>query len=251
MHHILVVPTLLDNYSYIIGGANGAVVVDPAESSPVMRALDRLGSPLVAILNTHGHFDHVAGNDELVRQTGCKVVKRDDMRPTGDGTDDSLVTVAGFDFRVIPTPGHSEDSLCFFLEAADSLAPAAFTGDTLFVGGCGRLFTRSPEMMWSSLARLAELPPETEVHCGHDYSLEDMEFAHDLEPHNEAVKARLEEIRSLVENGEPTVPSTIALELAVNPFLRANDPVLRKALGMETAGNEEVFAEVRRRKDRF
>jgi hydroxyacylglutathione hydrolase len=126
-----------------------------------------------------------------------------------------------------------------------------FTGDTLFVGGCGRLFTHSPEMMWFSLSRLAALPPDTEVYCGHDYTLEDLEFALDLEPDNEAVKARLEQIRTLVESGQPTVPSTIGLELASNPFLRANDPVLRRALGMQNATDVEVFAEVRRRKDRF
>jgi len=250
MRDITVVPTLLDNYTYVVEGELGAVVVDPAESSPVMRVLQKSGLELVAILNTHGHFDHVAGNRELVIETGCRVVSQVDWRSAGDGTPDSLLSVAGFEFRVIPTPGHSEDSVCYFIEGSDDSSPVVFTGDTLFVGGCGRLFTHSPEMMWASLARLAALPPETEVYCGHDYTLEDLEFALDLEPDNTAVKSRVDEIRSMIENGRPTVPSTISLELATNPFLRATDPVFRKALGLEDAMDVEVFAEVRRRKDR-
>jgi hydroxyacylglutathione hydrolase len=247
----LVLNTLLDNFTYVIHRENRAVVVDPSEAGPVLRLLDATGLTLAGIINTHGHFDHVAGNDELVKRTGCGLVGLADYSALNDGTGDSLLCIAGLDFRVLSTPGHSEDSLSFFLGAADGSAPMVFTGDTLFGGGCGRLFTHSPEMMWSSLVRLAGLPPETEVYCGHDYSLEDLEFALDLEPDNEAVKARLEQIRSLVEAGQATVPSTIALELASNPFLRANDPALRKVLGMEHSSDVEVFAEVRRRKDRF
>ena len=251
MPRTLVLNTLLDNLTYVIHRDKRAVVVDPSEAGPVLRLLDAMGLRLVGVLNTHGHFDHVAGNDELVKSTGCALVGVKDYSASNDGTGDGLLSIAGLDFRILSTPGHSEDSVSFLLGAADDSAPMVFTGDTLFVGGCGRLFTHSPEMMWSSLSRLAALPPDTEVYCGHDYTLEDLEFALDLEPDNEAVKARLEQIRSLVESGQPIVPSTIGLELASNPFLRANDPVLRRALGMQNATDVEVFAEVRRRKDRF
>ena len=246
----LVLNTLLDNLTYVVHQGSKAVVIDPSEAGPVLRLLDRTGLTLVGILNTHGHFDHVAGNDELVKRTGCVIAGVTDCSSPNDAGN-GLLSIAGLDFRVLSTPGHSEDSVSFFLETTDGSASVVFTGDTLFVGGCGRLFTHSPQMMWSSLSRLAALPPQTEVYCGHDYSLEDLEFALDLEPHNDTVKVRLEEIRSLVESGQPTVPSTIALELASNPFVRASDPVLRKALGMEYATDVEVFAEVRRRKDRF
>ncbi|MFW6102971.1 MAG: hydroxyacylglutathione hydrolase C-terminal domain-containing protein, partial [Chloroflexota bacterium] len=120
-----------------------------------------------------------------------------------------------------------------------------------FVGGCGRVFTRSPEAMWSSLQILAALPPETRVYCGHDYSLEDYEFAVTIEPDNPEVKRRLKEIRSLVESGSLTVPSTIRQELETNPFLRASSAEMKAALRMPDAGDAETFAALRRLKDRF
>jgi len=251
MRKIHALATLLDNLTYVVQVGSSAVVIDPSEAGPVLRVLEAHSLKLAAILNTHEHFDHVAGNDELVRETGCKVLTQADIRSAGDGAQDGLVSVAGLEFRVLVTPGHSEDSVCYLLERAGDSPPAVFTGDTLFVGGCGRLFTHSPEMMWASFTKLAGLPPETEVYCGHDYTLEDLEFALDLEPDNEAVKSRLQDIRSMVENGRLTVPSTIGIEMATNPFMRAKAPALRKTLGMEDASDVEVFAEVRRRKDRY
>jgi hydroxyacylglutathione hydrolase len=246
MHTVMVLGILADNYAYLVESGGDAVVIDPGEASPVLRALERSGSRLRAVLCTHGHFDHTGGSRELSQRTGCAVMLPDEALVKED-----RLAVGSLAFDVLRTRGHSADSVCFYLPPEGGVAGDLFTGDTLFLGGCGRLLTKSPEMMWSSLQALATLPPETKVYPGHDYTLENYEFAVTVEPDNRLVRARLEEIRSLIEADMPTVPSTIGLELTTNPFLRAVQPEMRRALGMEDASDVEVFAELRRRKDRF
>ncbi len=245
MHTVTTLGTLANNYTYVIEFEGNAAVIDPGESSPASRALDRSGARLLAVLCTHAHFDHTGGSDELSRRTGCEVWVPD------TSPDDSSHPVGSLTFSVLRTPGHSADSVCLYIPPVDGQTGAVFTGDTLFVGGCGRLFNSPPETMLRSLQRLAALPADTRVYCGHDYTLENYEFALTLEPDNDLVRARLEEVRTLIEGNESTVPSTIAQELATNPFLRTADPALKRAVGMENASDVEVFAEVRRRKDRF
>lgn len=254
VHSTTVIPTLADNYTYVLECEGEAVAIDPGEASPVLRRLRESDFSLRAVLCTHGHFDHTAGNEELARVTGCELhVPRSssESNPARVAGETVSLQAGPFQFSVMPTPGHSEDSVCYYLPPSDGSAGAVFTGDTLFVGGCGRMFTRSQEAMWQSFRRLASLPPDTRVYCGHDYALEDYEFAVTLEPGNPLVRERLEEIRALVESGRLTVPSTVALEVATNPFLRASDPVLKRVLGMQDALDVDVFAELRRRKDRF
>ena len=247
MHSVTVLGTLADNLTYVLERDGEAVVIDPGEASPVLRHLGATGSKLLAVLCTHGHFDHIGGISELVAYTSCDVVQPGETAP---GSDD-LLTVGPFTLTVLRTPGHSTDSVCLYLAAADGLPGEVFTGDTLFVGGCGRLLTRSPLTMWTSLQVLAALPGETRVYPGHDYTLENYEFALTLEPDSRAVRQRLKQVRALVEAGKQAVPSTIREERATNPFLRAGDPALKAALGMPHASDVDVFAEVRRRKDRF
>ena len=254
MRTITTIPTLSDNYTYLVESGSEAVCIDPGEARPVLRLLQRSGKTLSAALCTHGHFDHSAGNDELVRATGCPL-----FLPPELSNDDAVAAGARlpisdsipFEAVLIPTPGHSADSVCYYLPPADSSPGAIFTGDTLFVGGCGRIFTESPSMMWRSLKRLAALPPETLVYCGHDYALENYEFARDIEPDNEAVLLRLEEMRDIADVSGNSVPSTMSIECATNPFLRAADPVMKRALGMPDASDSDAFAEIRKRKDRF
>ncbi len=241
------IPVISDNLAYVVEDAGKALVIDPGEASPVLRRLRETGSTLLAVVLTHDHFDHTAGSEELVATTGCELVGVPRVGDAGEAT----LHIGPFTVMVLNTPGHSEDSVCYYLPPADGSPGAVFTGDTLFVGGCGRLFTRSPETMWQSFLRLASLPPDTRVYCGHDYALEDYEFAVTLEPGNARVRERLEEIRALVESGRLTVPSTVALELATNPFMRAGDHELKRVLGMPDAPDVDVFAELRRRKDRF
>lgn len=245
MHTVTTLGTLADNYTYVVESQGEAVVIDPGEASPVLRALKMSGARLLAVLCTHGHFDHTGGNDELARRTECQVLLPD------SSASDRTLEVGPFLFNVLATPGHSADSVCFYLPARDGQPGDVFTGDTLFCGGCGRVFTRAPEVMWTSLSKLATLPPDTRVFCGHDYTLENYEFAVTVEPGNPAVNARLDEARRLASDGSVTVPSTIAAEREANVFLRAADPALRRVLGMESATDAEVFTEVRRRKDRF
>lgn len=245
MHTVTTLGTLADNYTYVVESQGEAVAIDPGEASPVLRALEASGARLLAVLCTHVHFDHTGGNEELVRRTGCEV-----LLPDASGAD-RMLAVGPFEFTVLGTPGHSADSVCFYLPEADGQPGDVFTGDTLFCGGCGRVFTRSPEAMWASLSKLAALPHDTRVFCGHDYTLENYEFAVTLDPDNPLVQARLDEARRLASDGSVTVPSTIGAEREANVFLRAADPGLRRVLGMESATDSEVFTEVRRRKDRF
>jgi hydroxyacylglutathione hydrolase len=247
MHTVTTLGTLADNYTYVIESEGDAVVIDAGEASPVLRALGRSGARLHAVLCTHDHFDHTGGKDDLSRQTGCVV-----LLPGAEiEGQDQHVTAGPFVFTVLRTPGHSADSVCLYLPPSQGGVGDVFTGDTLFCGGCGRLFTRSPQIMWTSLQLLAALPAETRVFCGHDYALVNYEFAVTVEPDNPLVQTRLAEVRALVEEGKLTVPSTIALERATNPFLRAGERDMKRALGMESAPDAEVFAELRRRKDRF
>jgi hydroxyacylglutathione hydrolase len=247
MHTVTTLGTLADNYTYVIEADGDAVVIDPGEASPVLRALDRSGARLRAVLCTHAHFDHTGGNEELSRKTGCVVMLPD----AATGGKAPVLNVGPFVFDVLRTPGHSPDSVCLYLPPSGDEPGDVFTGDTLFVGGCGRLLTRSPEMMWASLQLLAALPESTRVFPGHDYTLENYEFAVTVEPDNTRVQSRLEEIRALVEANKPTVPSTIGLEVATNPFLRAGDPAMKRALGMDGAADLETFAALRLMKDRF
>jgi len=238
--------TLADNYTYVIDSAGVAVVIDAGEAAPVLRVLERSRAQLLAVMGTHGHFDHIGGNEELARQTGCAVLRPYDVSNTA-----SELTVGSFVFVLMRTPGHSADSVSLLLSPQQSEPGAVFTGDTLFVGGCGRMFTHSPQAMWTSLQSLAALPLETRVFCGHDYALENYEFAVTVEPRNMAIRARLEQIRALVERGEVTVPSTIGQERATNPFFRAVQPEMKQALGMEGMADWQVFARLRQMKDSF
>ncbi len=247
MHSVAVLGTLADNLTYVLERDGEAVVVDPGEASPVLRHLGATGSKLLAVLCTHGHFDHIGGIGELVAHTSCDVVQPGETAADSD----DLVTVGPFALMVLRTPGHSTDSVCLYLPASDGLPGEVFTGDTLFVGGCGRLLTRSPKTMWTSLQALAALPGDTRVYPGHDYTLENYEFALTLEPDNRAVKQRLKRVRALVEAGKQAVPSTIREERATNPFMRSGDPALKAALDMPQASDVDAFAELRRRKDRF
>ena len=251
MYRVTPIGTLADNLTYLVDDGTTAVVIDPGEASPVLRRLRERSLGLVGVLATHAHFDHTGGSDQLARSTGCEIVADafGVVRQTS-GRDFSF-EIGPFAFRVLWTPGHSDDAVCYFVPATDDFPGAVFAGDTLFVGGCGRVFTGSPDMMWSSLQMLAALPPDTLVYCGHDYSLENYEFAVTVEPGNAEVKARLEEIRGLIESGQPTVPSTIGQELATNPFLRVSTPEMKQALRMPDASDVEVFAALRRMKDHF
>ncbi len=249
MIHAEPVRVLADNVCWLLTGAGGAALaVDPGDAAPVAHALEALGLTLGGVLLTHHHADHTAGAMELA--AGRPVYGPASLpavtHPVGEG---DAVPFAGEVLTVRHTPGHTRDHLCY-------LAPGlAATGDTLFAAGCGRLFEGSAAEMHRSLTRLASLPPETLVLCGHDYTLDNLRFAAAVEPGNRAVTTRLELARRAAAGGRLAVPSTIAEELATNPFLRTAEPAVRAAAarhaGREPRSDADTFAILRSWKDGF
>jgi hydroxyacylglutathione hydrolase len=251
---IQLIPAFSDNYIYLLRDpASDAVgVVDPGEAEPVLQALDRLGLRLTHIFNTHHHNDHVGGNQTLKRRYGATLIgARADRSRIADmdiavGEGES-VSFGSQTARVFETPGHTVGHIAFWFEQAKAL----FCGDTLFALGCGRLFEGSPAQMWNSLWKLRGLPGDTRVYCGHEYTLSNARFAVTIEPENRDLHARVAAVEALRAKNQPTIPSTLEEERRTNPFLRADLPEVQAALGMEGASPTDVFAEIRRRKDRF
>ena len=247
-----------DNYIWLLHDGSRARVVDPGDAAPVLEALAARGLELDAILVTHHHYDHIGGVAELKASTGCHVyaphnpaIGDVDTR-LGDG---DHMDLDGERFEVMTVPGHTLDHIAYF-HAGDALqAPSLFCGDTLFAGGCGRIFEGSPPQMYASLQRLAALPDNTRVYCAHEYTLANLAFARAAEPDNPELLQREQEARRLRERNVPTVPSTLALEIATNPFLRSDQAALQ--LGLRGAGRDsgadpvETFAALRAWKDSF
>jgi len=256
MNSVITIPALGDNFIYLYRyNQNESLAIDPGDGSMVSRTLKEHGLNLKAILLTHHHWDHVAGTDELKRKTGCKVIGADKRRIPGIDLvvfDGQILSVGDSRLRVIATPGHTSTSVCYYMEpSAGNKNGILWTGDTLFIGGCGRLLECNAKSMAESLQKLASLPDDTLVYCGHDYTLENYEFALGIEPGNQVVKEQLEQIKQMLKRGELTVPSTMLQERNTNCFLRAGTPELKAALGMQDAQAVEIFAELRRRKDIF
>ncbi|MGR3760041.1 hydroxyacylglutathione hydrolase [Roseobacteraceae bacterium NS-SX3] len=249
---IVTVPCLSDNYAYLVNGPDGVAVIDAPEAGPIAAALDeRCWTPGVVML-THHHFDHVQAVEALRKKYGCKVMgpkaEADKMPPL------DMALEAGFEggsgdglCRVIAVPGHTLGHVAYYYPQGR----AVFTADSLMALGCGRLFEGTPEQMWQSLQKLAALPADTMVYSGHEYTQANGAFAVTIEPENPALQARVKEIAATRAAGRPTVPSSLQMELDTNPFLRAGEPAVKAALGMEDIEDVEVFAEIRKRKDNF
>lgn len=236
------IPAFSDNYIWLLNNGDGtALVVDPGDAAPVQERLAREGFALAGILITHHHFDHVGGVSELVADHACPVYGP--MNPQIPEIDFRLKSgdrcrVGAYDFEVIEVPGHTLDHIAYFQgdrggsqgDEANGGPPLLFCGDTLFAGGCGRIFEGTPDMMYASLRRLAALPEATTVYCAHEYTLANLAFARAVDPTNDALARREREAQELRERAVPTVPSSLALEIATNPFLRADQPQLIEGL---------------------
>ncbi len=254
------IPQLSDNYAYLlVDPASGeAGVVDCAEAAPVLDEVARRGVTLRAVLATHHHFDHVGGNrDLLARLPDLQVYGSADDAPKIPGIthrvhDRDAVPVGGLRGQVIFIPAHTSGHVAYWFPEQG----AVFTGDTLFAGGCGRLFEGDAAQMMSSLGKLATLPDDTRVYCGHEYTEKNLQFALTLEPSNQALRAKMAAVQALRRSGQPSVPSTIGDEKATNPFLRTDSPELAASVRARVpdlpAGDPvALFAAVRGLKDRF
>ncbi len=254
MLQILLIPVLTDNYIYLLHDeASGkTAAVDPALAEPVLAALQEKQWQLNYVFNTHHHSDHVGGNLPLKQATGCKIVGAANDRSRIPGIDIHVVHgdevhLGEVSFRVIATPGHTSGHIVYYSEDSQSL----FCGDTLFSLGCGRLFEGSAEQMWQSLQSLKSLPGNTRVYCAHEYTQANGRFALTVDAGNAALQQRLSEVTALRARQLPTLPSTIELELATNPFLREDSSQIRSNIGAVDDIPSHVFAKIRLLKDQF
>ncbi|MFO1172089.1 MAG: hydroxyacylglutathione hydrolase [Hyphomicrobiaceae bacterium] len=246
-------PCLSDNFGVILRdpATNTVAAIDAPEEAAVEAALKAAGWALTHILVTHHHADHTDGIAALKARYKATVIgpKNDAAKIAGldktVGGGDSF-KLGQIEVRVLDTPGHTLGHITFWMPEAK----AAFVGDTLFSIGCGRVIEGDMRMMWESLAKLAALPADTAIYCGHEYTAANAKFALTIEPENAALQARAKEVEGLRAQGKPTLPTTIAAELAANPFIRPQSQAIRKRLGLEGAEDWQVFAEVRERKNK-
>jgi hydroxyacylglutathione hydrolase len=243
-----------DNYGVLVHDPETGLTasIDAPEAEAVIAAAKRRGWTISHVLTTHHHTDHVEGNLALKEQFGCQIFGPINEAVAIPGLDHAYGDNDSFEFgghtvNVIETPGHTAGHICYHFEDDKLL----FAADTLFALGCGRLFERPASDMWASLQKLAVLPDETAIYFGHEYTLSNARFALTIDPGNERLKARAAEIEAMRTEGKFTIPTTLALEKETNPFLRPADPAIRRNLLMESRTNEEVFAEIRKRKDNF
>ncbi len=251
-------PARTDNYIFVLHNPSDhtAAVIDPADAPPVLQKLKELGATLVTIFNTHHHNDHVGGNRELIAhfpeaevygsaQDQGRIPEQRHFLGEGD-----RVTFADRTAEVLFVPGHTRGHIAYYFPPIEADQPGElFSGDTLFAGGCGRLFEGTAEQMAVSLAKLRKLPDNTRVWCGHEYTLSNLKFAVSVDGENEALRSRLAQITTARQQNQPTIPSMLSVEKATNPFLRWNAPALQ-AIANST-DPIAVFAHIRQLKDCF
>jgi hydroxyacylglutathione hydrolase len=253
---LIPIPAFSDNYIWLLHDEHQALVVDPGDAQPVLEALHRLGLKLDVILVTHHHPDHTGGVARLREATGARVFgpAREVMpEPLTRVTHAQRLQLLGLNFEVIDVPGHTAGHIAYFCEDMDS-APLLFCGDTLFSGGCGRLFEGTPDQMLASLDTLAALPPATRVCCTHEYTLSNLKFALAVDPDNQILVKYTAAASALRACQEPTLPSNIGLERQINPFLRTREPALVQAAQRFDASAKDgvgIFAALRQWKNIF
>lgn len=245
---------LKDNYGVLVhDSATGeTAAIDAPDAACVEKALEEKGWRLTHILVTHHHHDHTGGIPALKASAGCLVIgPRAEAaripgidREVGEG---DRFQLCGCEVRVLDTPGHTIGHVCYWLPEAK----VAFVGDTLFPLGCGRVLEGNPEMMWASLRKLAALPRDTTLYCGHEYTKMNSEFALSIEPENDALQKRAMAVAALRAEGKPTVPSKLGEEIDTNVFLRPHVSAIRNRLGMRADADWRVFAAIRERKNKW
>jgi len=251
---IRLIPCLADNYAVLLRDTvtEATAVIDAPEVAPILAALDREDWQLTHILVTHHHTDHIAGVLALKERFGATVIGPKAERDTIPGLDFAVVdgdpvAVGSLVGRVMETPGHTKGHIVFLFEDERLL----FSGDTLFVMGCGRPFECDPPILWESLLRLRALPDDISVYCGHEYTVSNGRFAVTVDPDNDELRAKLDAAEVQRKAGEPTIPTTIGSEKATNPFMRADDAGIAERIGLPGAEPGAVFTELRSLKSSF
>jgi hydroxyacylglutathione hydrolase len=251
---IEIIPCLNDNYSYLIHDeiSNTVAIVDPSEFIPCDTIISKNYKKLDFILNTHHHYDHVGGNEELKKKYNSKVLgfENDKNRiPQIDTVlkDNQEFKIGTLNFTTIFIPGHTRGHVAFYFKKER----VVFSGDTLFSLGCGRVFEGTYKQMFQSLNKLKNLPGETKVYCGHEYTFKNLEFCLKFNPNNDFLKKKKNDIKLSLKNKKPTIPSTIADEIKANIFFRVNDPDIKKAINLENSPDIEIFTKLRDLKDNF
>lgn len=252
------IPAFKDNYIWMLHlpSSNDVFVVDPGDAAAVETRLARDGLNLAGILITHHHHDHIGGVAELTRNRSIAVYGPDNPAIPGIThrlKDGDAINLYDIRFIIIATPGHTLDHIAYFTEFDDN--PALFCGDTLFVGGCGRLFEGTAQQMHASLLRLAALPGSTRIYCAHEYTQANLQFAMAVEPDNLALQQQVQQVARLRADNQPTVPSILSQELATNPFLRSDQPAVIRAAcergGDADSSPAKVLGIIRAWKDNF
>ena len=251
---VSLIPCLTDNYAYVIKDQQSKTVgvVDPSESSPVIDFLKKKELKLDYILNTHHHFDHIGGNDDLKKIYGAKIVGFSGDKHRIPNIDIPLQNNSSWVFgkskvRILHIPGHTLGHICFFFEKEK----IAFTGDTLFSLGCGRIFEGTYEQMFSSLNKIKNLPKDTKIYCGHEYTEKNSEFCISLDSRNKKLISKINDIKLKRSNNLPTVPSSLKDEIECNIFFRCEDEQVKSSLKMKNNTPIEVFMKLRDLKDNF
>lgn len=252
---LLPLPAFDDNYIWMLHDGHQALVVDPGDAQPVLQALQAHSLQLQAILVTHHHADHVGGVDELREATGARVhgpAGEDMPEPLQRHSEGDTLELLGLRFEVLDVPGHTAGHIAWYCSDPRG-APLLFCGDTLFSGGCGRLFEGTPAQMLASLDKLAALPGHTRVCCAHEYTLGNLRFARAVEPGNTALQRYTQQCEALRAQQRPTLPSTLAVERDINPFLRTREPAVVQAVTPRAQAHDEagIFAALRLWKNEF
>ena len=252
--NIEIIPCLNDNYSYLLHDkiSNTVGIVDPSEFAACDKLIDKEHRKLDFILNTHHHYDHVGGNEELKNKYNSTVLgfEGDKNRiPSIDKflKDNQKFKIGTLSFTTIFIPGHTKGHVAFYFKKEKVL----FTGDTLFSLGCGRVFEGTYEQMFQSLNKLKNLPADTKIYCGHEYTYKNLEFCIKFNPNNGLLKKKKDTVELSLRNKKPTIPTTIEEEIETNIFFRLNDPDVKKAINLENSSDIEIFTKLRYLKDNF
>jgi hydroxyacylglutathione hydrolase len=254
MLEINIIPCLQDNYSYIIRDSKAGIVgvIDPSEFQPIDSFIKEKFNKIDFILNTHHHFDHTGGNLELKKKYDCKIIGslKDEKKIPGIDIklqNNDIFKFGNIEFKILLVPGHTSGHICFYSDKEKII----FTGDTLFSLGCGRIFEGTYSQMLGSLNKIKNLPKQTSVYCGHEYTKKNLDFCSKIEFNNHFLEEKKNWVNSKLSKKEPTLPVTIEEELNTNIFLRCDVPSVKKILGMENSSEEEIFKKLRDLKDSF